>query len=396
LVYKGFTFLICDESGLVPLTAVLRRLTVGGESIFPFVPVPFSPRMSHSLCGTGVPADAFMLSLACGVNASHLMSLRIKAGTIPDSDSYEEAVCRLEDIAGSAEYDRIALVLDADCGEWGEELAGMICGGIFLCGGSAAVKTVWDEASNELKAIMKGALLSEKNWSFLSKPPLPVIASVPDNMPEAEILPDLCIFGNSDGLKTGVINLPSMADCNDAVPFLMSMDFSTSLIYEPHEADNCGIIIVPSSENPKSDLLFLEKRSFDKKLRELFGKTPIVAFGTGFSMMGTRFSFESGTESGIFSGLGLSDYESVVRGGKRLACSKFRFSGEKWLYHPISISEEFLYAGIPFHGETASEPVRNLLHMALKIKPDFSEYIIADRALSVLAERCMVKNNNMF
>ncbi|WP_164885355.1 hypothetical protein [Geovibrio thiophilus] len=393
MVYKGFTFLICDEGGLVPLAAVLRRLTSGGESVFPFIPVPFSPRMSHTLCGAGVPADAFMLSLACGINAAYLMSLRLKAGKVPDSEDYEKAAARLEEISKSADYDRIALVLDSDCGEWGEELAGLICGGVFLCGSSVSVKAVWDKASDDLRALMKGALLSEKSWSFLSKPPLAVIAAVPENLPEAEILPDLCIFGNTDGVKTGVINLPFMTDCNDTAPFLMSMDFSVSLINEPHEADECNIIIVPSSENPRGDLLFLEKRGFDIKLKELFGKKSVVAFGTGFSMLGTRFSFESGSEAGIFSGLGLGDYESVVRGGKRLACSKFRFSGEKWLFHPISISGEYLFAGIPFHGETASEPVRNLLQMPLKLKPDFSEYIIADRALSVLSEKCIVRNN---
>ncbi len=393
MVHKGFTFLICDAGGLVPLAAVLRRLTAGGEAVFPFVPVPFSPRMSHTLCGAGTSADAYMLSLACGINASYLMSLRVKAGSVPDSETYENAAARLEEISASAAYDRIALVLDADCGEWGEELAGLICGGVYLCGGSASVMAVWDGASDELRALMKGALLSEKSWSFLAKPPLPVIAAVPENLPEAEILPDLCIFGNTDGVKTGVINLPSMADCDDAVPFLMSMDFSISVINEPHEADECGILILPSSENPRSDLRFLEKRGFDAKLREVFGHKPLIAFGTGFSMLGSRFSFESGTETGIFSGLGLSDYESVVRGGRRLVCSKFRFSGEKWLFHPISVSEEYLFAGIPFHGETASEPVRNLLHMALKIKPDFSEYIIAARALGVLADKCIVKNN---
>jgi hypothetical protein len=389
---QGFTFLICDESGLVPVAAVLRKLANAGVRIFPFMPVPFDARRSHSVDGAGVPCGCFMLAQACGVTASLAMYMPLKAGARMTSDDYEKAADMLEDAEKAYLYDYAALVLDAEAGEWELELAGCVSGAVFLCGRSTNVKQAWDALDDDVRALVKGCLLSESGWSVLAKAPLPVIAVMPDRLPEAEILPDLCIFQNTEGFAAGVIRLACISDCNDTAPFLMSSNFRIFFINEPQEADACDLIIIPSSEDPKADLRFLEKRGFSKKLKEDAGTKPIISFGSGFSITGSRIVLKQGRSAEIISGLGLGDFESVVKSDGRLFCARFRFGGESgWLSHPVALSEQFLMAGFPFHGETAKELARNMLGTIISVKPDFSEYIIMDRALNILAERCEVR-----
>ena len=128
-------------------------------------------------------------------------------------------------------------------------------------------------------------------------------------------------------IKIGIIDLPYISNFTDMDPLIQEQDVEINLIKTPEDLNTkFDCIIIPGSKNTSSDLEWIIKKGFSKKLN-IIKETGITIVGIcgGFQMMGklildpgyVELSRESNKKT-IY-GLGIIDIETTFYSKKQLA-----------------------------------------------------------------------------
>jgi len=142
---------------------------------------------------------------------------------------------------------------------------------------------------------------------------IPVIGMIPHielqlPLEDSEALRGIKSRGGGS-MKISVIRLPRIANFTDLDPLFME-DTAVKFVTEPEELEGSGAIIIPGTKNTIGDLIWLKEKGFDKAIKGMKGKVPILGLCGGYQMMGRSLEDPNGLEGpypGTFEGLGLFD-----------------------------------------------------------------------------------------
>ena len=154
---------------------------------------------------------------------------------------------------------------------------------------------------------------------------IPVIGLIPHIKLELPLEDSVTMRGmKSKGtgrMKIAVIRLPKIANFTDLDPLYME-DTTVTFVTEPEELKGADAIIIPGTKNTVSDLLWMREKGFEKVIKEMKGKVPILGICAGYQMMGRSLEDPRGMEGplkGTTKGLGFFDNVTRWEENERIA-----------------------------------------------------------------------------
>ena len=154
---------------------------------------------------------------------------------------------------------------------------------------------------------------------------IPVIGLIPHIKLELPLEDSVTMRGmKSKGtgrMKIAVIRLPKIANFTDLDPLYME-DTTVTFVTEPEELKGADAIIIPGTKNTVSDLLWMREKGFEKAIKEMKGKVPILGICAGYQMMGRSLEDPHGMEGplkGTTKGLGFFDNVTRWEENERIA-----------------------------------------------------------------------------
>jgi len=137
-------------------------------------------------------------------------------------------------------------------------------------------------------------------------PVLGVIPHIQHTLPEED---SLKTAGHDwKGITVGVIRLPHISNFTDLDALEMEPGTSVTYIGEPTALSRVDAILIPGSENVRSDLQWLHKSGLERAIKQRRGEIPILGVGGGYEILGDRMIGSPGQDGGgedICNGLGL-------------------------------------------------------------------------------------------
>lgn len=145
---------------------------------------------------------------------------------------------------------------------------------------------------------------------LIKKPVLGVIPYINElKLPSEDSVSLQDVRGGRGEVKIAVIRLPRISNFTDFDPLIND---GTSVLYieEPEELKSASAVVIPGTKNTLEDLKWLREKGFEKTIRNLHGKVPIIGICGGYQMLGN--SIKDGSKR--VKGLGLLDVETRFEG----------------------------------------------------------------------------------
>ena len=125
-------------------------------------------------------------------------------------------------------------------------------------------------------------------------------------------------------INISVIYLPHISNFTDFDALEREDDVILRYVKRPQELDGSDMIIIPGTKNTISDLAYLKKSSFDKKIASIIksnNKTMLIGVCGGYQILGTKIKDLRNIESHVkeMSGLGFLPVETALQKEKMLA-----------------------------------------------------------------------------
>ncbi len=113
-----------------------------------------------------------------------------------------------------------------------------------------------------------------------------------------------------------VIKLPRISNFTDFDPFIETPGVNVDFIEDPEKIDGADLVVVPGTKNSLADMLWMQERALDKKIkehREAGGR--VIGICGGLQILGRSITDPYGMESehGKVEGLGLLDIDTVMQ-----------------------------------------------------------------------------------
>jgi adenosylcobyric acid synthase len=111
--------------------------------------------------------------------------------------------------------------------------------------------------------------------------------------------------------------LPRISNFTDFDP-LLNDNVNITFAEGPDDLDSADAIIIPGTKNTIEDLKWLREKGFEKNIRALWGKVPIIGICGGYQMIGKSIT----DDTGKVKGLGLLDVETRFEGYEKTTNQK--------------------------------------------------------------------------
>ena len=306
------------------------------------------------------------------------------AGSPAEINIYEKDIANM----------RAAEIADADCilvvnTEWGGSIA-YVLGTIMLMPENDR-KRIKGIIYNNLRGNpihFKDAAKAVEDRTGI--PTLGIIPHISNQLPQedSEFFRSVNEIGEGDTV-IGVIRTPRISNFTDIDP-LYGEDVLVKFLTEPNQIDMCNAIIIPGTKNSISDMKWMKEKGFDKKIKSVHGKIPILGICGGYQMLGKSLKDPYGNEDPTtkeIEGLGLLNLETNWnRSDKVTVRSKGTFikTGEEVTGYQIHVGRSDTKEAPLFELENEKEgsmDEKNLvfgtyLHGVLE-KPSFRKYFLS-------------------
>jgi len=201
--------------------------------------------------------------------------------------------------------------------------------------------------------------------------------------------------GKQTRLNIDVIYLPHISNFTDFDGLEKEPDVRLGYLKSPEELNNPDLIIIPGTKNTISDLKYLYKSGFAKKILSILNSgamTQVMGICGGYQMLGSKIHDKNGLESGcrqtsglnilpvetslktdkilsqvkakdLLSGMGLTGYEihhgrTRITGNCRPAFEVFERNDKKTRYPEGAVANDGRILGTYIHGIFDAEPFR--------------------------------------
>lgn len=142
------------------------------------------------------------------------------------------------------------------------------------------------------------------------------------------------ILNPSGKIKVAVVILPHMSNFTDFAPLELNPEVSFKYATIPNELDNQDLVIIPGSKNTISDMNYLWKTGFAKKLKSIPEETVLLGICGGYQMLGREIRDPHHVESNQESveGLGLIDAVTVLEKEKTTVRAEAEALSDSFLF----------------------------------------------------------------
>jgi len=124
----------------------------------------------------------------------------------------------------------------------------------------------------------------------------------------------------SDRLVIGVLRFPRLSNFTDLDPLMAESDLSVRYVTEPHELEDCRVVVLPGSKNTIEDLDWLRRQRLDGAIRQIYARGgSVIGICGGYQMLGVTIDDPHGVETarGRAEGLSLLAIDTVLERIKR-------------------------------------------------------------------------------
>ncbi|WP_081646992.1 hypothetical protein [Limisalsivibrio acetivorans] len=375
-----------DSTSPIGVSGILRSYISKGYSIIPFIPKVKIENPAISPDNIRVDMRALVYCEAAKTEPTlRLFPSQGTEGSM-DEEEFEKAKIYLEQI--EEEEKLVVVIMNDSMTGYSNEFIDWLGAPVFPVGTKSGIENFVENTKTpwETEMLLKGCVLyGDKGLKKVSDLPVTGRVNV-EKESYSELLALFEVF-KGGGIDACAVNIPNLSIYSDLFALRIQDDLTIRWVNEPWEAENCDMLIVPASENPCQDMVYMKRRGFEEMFKHKLGKIPILGFCAGYAMFGRRYYTEGDNSGRLCQGMGLADFETVLRRGDYLECARYRFSGEQeWLDFPVAGSRIYRMAGIMEHGVISDVDVKAPLEGALRLKLDFTKYEEVEAAINFIAE----------